>query len=63
MITIASESNTITVGSQKVLKALTETTVLVSIQATGLMHVIPNEDVTKTHSFMTAPVILNVYTG
>lgn len=57
------EPKNITVDRQIVFKAMWETPVLVSIQATGVVKVILYPDVAKSHSCMTAKGIMVVFLG
>lgn len=61
--TIESESRSIVVIRQVFLKAIFETSELVSTQASGLIKVISHDNVSRKHSFMMAKGAIDVYPG
>lgn len=60
---IGCETKYIAVARQVVLKAMCETPVLVSIQATALVYVRPIKTCPKKYACMTAKGIVNAYTS
>lgn len=58
---VESDTETITVAGQVLLKAICETTLLISTRASGLLKAIFNESVARAHAYITATRVMDVH--